>query len=89
MTPQMVNPDEFLSIKEFAFKLGLHPNTVRRSIKSGRLSAVRIGGGCKAVYRIPCCEINRLALHNLEIIIEKIVEKKKIGNGDKKDDPLE
>lgn len=88
MTPQMVNPDEFLSIKEFAFKLGLHPNTVRRSIRSGRLSAVRIGGGCKAVYRIPSCEINRLALHHLETIIEQIVKKKKIANGEKKDDAI-
>lgn len=71
-----ISQEDFLSIKEFAIVINVHPNTVRRSIKSGRLNAFRIGAGIKAIYRIPRSEINRLAFINLEEMIEKIVEKK-------------
>jgi len=67
---------DFLSIKEFAITIGVHPNTVRRSIKKGRLSAFTLGSGRKKVYRIAKSEINRIALIDLEDIVERIVEKR-------------
>lgn len=67
---------DFLSIKEFAVVINVHPNTVRRSIKKGRLSAFRVGSGARATYRIPRAEINRLAFMNLEEMVQKMVDKK-------------
>ncbi len=66
----------FYSIKEFAQKLGVHPNTIRRSIKNGRINAFKIGAGKKSIYRISHSEINRVALFDLEEMIEKIIEKR-------------
>lgn len=77
--------EHFLSIKEYAYLIRVHPNTVRRSIKNGHCKAFRTGSGCKAVYRIPRSEINRLALEHLESIIERMIEKK-IAPYDKKQD---
>ena len=68
--------NDFLSIKEFAYKLGVHPNTIRRSIKRGRISAFRVGGGKKSIYRIPKSETNRLAFCDLESFIQKEIEKR-------------
>lgn len=70
----------FLSIKEFASKLEVHPNTIRRAIKSGRLNGFKVGGGKRSIFRIPSTEINRIALIDLEDIIEKIIEKRKSVN---------
>ena len=68
---------EFLSIKEFAFKVGVHANTIRRAIKSGRICAFKVGSGKKSSYRIAKSEINRIALFDMEEMIEKIIEKRK------------
>jgi excisionase family DNA binding protein len=68
---------EFFSVKEFAIKIGLHYNTIIRSIKAGRLNAFRIGPGKKAAYRIPATEIHRIALYDLEDLVSKIIEGKK------------
>lgn len=67
---------EYISVKEFAAKLGLHYNTVLRSIKKGRLNAVRIGEGKKAAFRIPVCEINRIAFCDLEKYVSKLIEER-------------
>lgn len=67
---------DFLSIKEFASKVKLHPNTIRRSIKNGRLSAFRIGFGPRAHYRIAASEVNRIALIDMEDMIKRIMEKR-------------
>lgn len=67
---------EFLSIKEFARKLGVHSNTIRRAIKSKRISALRIGTGNRAVYRIANTEVLRMAQFDLEAYIEEIVQKR-------------
>ncbi len=70
------NQNEFLSIKEFAAKIGAHPNTIRRSIQKGRISACDIGSGGKKIYRIARSEIDRIALLNLKEIVDKMVEEK-------------
>jgi excisionase family DNA binding protein len=57
-TPELA----YLSIKEFAEMLNVHPNTIRNSIKSGRINAFKIGSGKKSMYRIPTCEVERMAL---------------------------
>lgn len=75
----MLDDKDFLSIKEFACKMRLHPNTVRRSIKKGKLNALRVGVGKTAIYRIPASEMNRLALVNMEEVIEKLIEKKMLS----------
>jgi excisionase family DNA binding protein len=68
--------EDFLSVKEFAAELNIHPNTVRRAIKKGRIHALQVGGMVKSIYRIPRSEINRLAIQDLESIIAKMVEKR-------------
>ncbi len=67
---------QFLSITEFAKLLRIHPNTVRRSIKSGRISAFKVGSGKRGTYRIAKAEINRIALFDLEDLIEGIIDKR-------------
>lgn len=67
---------DFYSIKEFAKLLGVHPNTIRRSVKNGRIGALKVGNRFRPLYRIPATEINRIALFNMEDIIEKIIVKR-------------
>ncbi len=67
---------EYMTVKEFAAKVGLHYNTIVRSIRKGRLNAVRIGYGLKSAYRIPVSEIHRIALCDLEKLVSKIIEEK-------------
>lgn len=55
---------DFLSIKEFASKVGLHHNTVRRLIKNCKINAVNIGNGKYSHFRIPKSEISRMAIDN-------------------------
>lgn len=72
--------EEFLSVIKFAILLDVHPNTIRRLIKNGRISAIRLCVGKRTTYRIAKSEINRLAVVDLEEIIEKIIEKRKCQN---------
>lgn len=76
MNTQKIETD-FFTIKEFACKIGVHQNTVRRAIKSGRICAFKIGSGKRSAYRIAKAEINRIALFDMEEMIEKIIEKRK------------
>lgn len=71
--------ESFLSIKEFATILKVHSNTIRRAIKSGRINAFKVGSGEKATYRIARSEINRIAILDLEKMIQTMIEKSKIG----------
>lgn len=75
----MTNKEEavaFYTVQEFADKLNIHPNTVRRSIKSGRIMAFKIGSSKKSPYRIPHSEIERVTLFDLEEMIEKIINER-------------
>jgi len=68
---------DFYSIKEFADRLGFHPNTIRRAIKRGKIQAFKISGLKGSTYRIPHSEIQRVAIKDMEDIIEMILEKRK------------
>jgi len=70
----MLPMNEYLTIKEFAAILNVHPHTVRRSIKSGKLQCVRIGIGKNAGYRIPRSEFDRVSLFNLKDMVKQILE---------------
>jgi excisionase family DNA binding protein len=50
----------FLTVEEFAKKLKMHPGTVRRAIKQGKIYASRPSAGKKAPYRICESELERL-----------------------------
>lgn len=43
---------EFLTIKETAVIFSVHEITIRRAIKKGFLTAIRIGNGPRSPYRI-------------------------------------
>lgn len=57
----MIKDSDLLSVKEFAEKLRVHPNTVRRGLKSGRIAGLRTGTGKRSTWRIPYSEIARMA----------------------------
>jgi len=67
---------EFLSIKEFAAKVGAHTNTIRRAIRKGKISACDIGSGKRKIFRIAASELDRMCLLNLQDIVDKMVEKR-------------
>ena len=64
----------FYTINEFACELGLHPNTVRMYIRSGLISALKLGTEKRVVYRIPNSEFERLAKCNMRDILKKMVK---------------
>ena len=66
--------ENFLSIDGFAKKINVHPNTVRRAIKRGKLQAINVGTAKKALYRIPYSEIHRIALFDLRDLIRSLVD---------------
>lgn len=68
--------DSFFSIKEFASLLRVHPNTIRRGIKKGKINAFQVGVGKCSVWRIPLSETNRMGVADLEKIIDRIIEEK-------------
>lgn len=66
----------FFTVIEFAEKLRVHPNTIRRAIQKGRIQAFRTGEGEKSSYRIPSTEVKRLCELDMSKLIEEIVERK-------------
>jgi len=67
---------DYYSVNEFANKLGVHPNTIRRAIKTNRISALKIGKAKNSILRIAVSELIRMAEFDLEEIIEREVEKR-------------
>mgnify|MGYP001597416566 CR=1 FL=1 len=67
---------DFLSITEFAEWVKVHPNTIRRAIKKGRIAAFKVGSGKRSLYRIPRNEVARMAEFDLESYIEAEVQKR-------------
>ncbi len=76
MTNNNLNKN-FLNVYEFANYIGVHHNTIRKGIKKGHITAFRIGTGPKSPWRIPKTEVDRMALFNLEDIIEKAINERK------------
>jgi len=69
----------YYTMKEFCDKMGIHYNTARNMIVSGRLSAFKMGvGGKTSNYRIPSSELYRLAEVSLGEVVDKLVKKKTI-----------
>lgn len=67
---------DFYSVKQFAEKIGKSPRTVLRAIYSNRILPIRIGQGKNASYRIPHSELGRIAVVDLDKIINDLAEKK-------------
>lgn len=67
---------DFLSINDFAKKVGLHHITIRKYIKNGCINAFQIGPHPKSPYRIPISEIERIALFRLDVIVKKMAEQR-------------
>lgn len=71
-----MNPnEEYYSIAEFAKILNVHYHTIRRAIISGKLQAIKLGTEKKAFYRIAKSELERMALFDLEKLLDKMAEK--------------
>lgn len=71
---------DFYSIVDFAKKLKVHPNTIRRAIKSGRICAFKLGTEKKSTYRIPHNEIDRIIIGDMRKLIKKLIqEENEIG----------
>lgn len=64
---------DFFTIKEFAAKLRVHPNSVRRSIKAGRIMAFSFGTDKKRTFRIPSSEIERIISSDLKKKFEGVL----------------
>lgn len=72
-----MNDKPYYTMKEFCEKMGIHYNTARNMIISGRLSAFKMGvAGKTSNYRIPASEVQRLAIVSLGEIVDKLVEEK-------------
>ena len=70
-------PKDIMTLKEFAEYIQVHPNTVRKMIRSGHLSSFKSGTAKNSSYRIARSEIERMALINLhEIIDDKALQKR-------------
>ena len=69
--------NEFISVKEFAHRIKLHHNTIKKYIREGSINAIKIGSHSRSPYRIPVSEFNRIAEFNLREIVNKIAEEKK------------
>ena len=52
-----------LSIHEFAEKLNVHPNTVRRWISTGKIKALKIGKN----WKISVDELNRVLKEGIQL----------------------
>ena len=51
--------EALLTVAEVAARLKIHPNTVRRWLKEGRLHGIMLGG-TKTGWRVPESEVQRL-----------------------------
>ncbi len=59
---------DFLSVYELAEELNVHPNTIYKAVRSGRIHAFRITNGSKSPWRIPRTEITRLATLEFKLL---------------------
>ncbi len=55
----------FLTVEEFAERIKMHPGSVRRAIKGGKIFASRMSMGQKGPWRILESELERLHLKSM------------------------
>lgn len=55
----------FLTIEEFAERIKMHPGTIRKSIREGKIYATRPSMGVRGPYRIAESELERLQLQGM------------------------
>jgi excisionase family DNA binding protein len=55
----------FLTVEEFAERIKMHPGSVRRSIKQGKIYAMRPSMGVRSPWRIAESELERLQLQGM------------------------
>lgn len=67
--------NEFFTIDEFAKILRVHSQTIRRSIKQGKIRAFRVNPGSNSSWRIHKSEIERMAEFDLSEIVHKMALK--------------
>lgn len=71
----MEDVKEFYTINEFAKKLRVCPNTIRKGIKRGRIQYTRTSDGPRAAYRIPAIELHRICEKDMMRMIEDAAER--------------
>jgi excisionase family DNA binding protein len=55
----------YLTVEEFAKRIKMHPGSVRRSIRQGKIFATRPSMGKRGPYRIAESELERLFLQGM------------------------
>lgn len=55
----------FLTVEEFAKRVKMHPGSIRRSIREGKIFGSRPSTGKRGPYRIPESELERLYLQGM------------------------
>lgn len=55
----------FLTVEEFADRIKMHPGSVRRSIKQGKIYASRPSMGKRGPFRIAESELERLHVQSM------------------------
>jgi len=78
----MKDMEDLMTVQEFADHVRMHYNSIVKAIRAGRINAFRITSGKRAPYRIPKSEINRIAMIDLEKIVNQIVSDKVKKNKD-------
>jgi len=68
--------EEFFTVEELANILKVHANTIRRSIKKGRINAFRAGSGSTSPFRISKSELNRIRVMDFEVTLKNMISYK-------------
>ena len=68
---------EFFTVNEFAKYLRVHPITIRRAIRQGKIRAFRLNPGIKSSWRIHKSEVERMAELDFNEVVDKIIENRK------------
>lgn len=66
----------FYTVSELAKVFRVHKNTIYHAVRSGKIQALRVGKGTRAVIRIPKIEAERMMAFDANVLIDNIVEEK-------------
>jgi DNA binding domain, excisionase family len=65
--------EEYYTVEEISNILKVHPNTVRKSIKKGRITAFRAGSGKRSPLRIAKSELERIKVMDFEVTLKNLL----------------